>query len=112
MGRPPLATVRFAAPGGAERVADIIDKRGEPAPQRLAPSHQHVIVIALRLKGRGGAQRLFQTPADAVALDRAADALGYGQSDAGAERLRPAPSRRRDCRVNVSTETRRPRETR
>jgi hypothetical protein len=62
------------APGGAEGSADIIDEHGETTTQRLAPGHQHVIVIALRLKRLSGAQRLFQPPADAIALDRATDA--------------------------------------
>ena len=50
VGRPAPATVRVAAPGGAKGGADIIDERDETTAQRLAPGHQHVIVIALRLK--------------------------------------------------------------
>ena len=80
VGRPAPATFRAAAPGGAEGTADIIDERGETTAQRLAPGHQHVIVIALRLKRPCGPQRLFQPPADPIALDRAADASGHCQS--------------------------------
>ena len=54
--------------------------------KRLAPGHQHVVVIALRLKRRRGAKRFFQTPANPIALDRAAYALGHRQSDARARR--------------------------
>jgi hypothetical protein len=46
-------------PGCAKGSADIIDERDETAAQRLAPSHQHVIVIPFRLKRRGSAQGLF-----------------------------------------------------
>jgi hypothetical protein len=53
------ATVRVAAPGGAKGVADIIEEGGETSAQRLAPSHQHVIVIRVRLKRRRSAQGLF-----------------------------------------------------
>jgi hypothetical protein len=60
--------------------ADVIDKRSKTAAQRLAPSHQHVIVIALSLKRRRSTQRLFQASADAIALDRAPDAFGHCQS--------------------------------
>src|ERR1700722_19368927 len=79
VGRPAPATIPTAALGGAEGSADIIDERGETTTQRLAPGHQHVVVIPLRLKRRRGAQRLFQPPADAIALDRAADAFGHRQ---------------------------------
>ena len=51
--------IRAAAPGGAEGGMDIVDERGETAAQRLAPGHQHVVVIALRLKRRRSAQGLF-----------------------------------------------------
>ena len=71
-----------AAPGGAKGGADIIDEGGETAAQRLAPGHQHVIVISLRLKRRRSAQGLFQPSADAIALDGAADAFGHCQSHA------------------------------
>ena len=79
----PPATIR-AAPGGAEGFADIVDEGGETAAQRLAPGHQHVVVIALRLKGPSGPERFFQPPPDPIALDRAADASGDGQADARA----------------------------
>ncbi len=75
------ASVRAAAPGGAEGVSDIIDERGEAAAQRLAPGHQHVVVVALRLKRLSGAQRLFQPPADPIALDRAADGFGHREAN-------------------------------
>jgi hypothetical protein len=88
IGRPPLASV-LPAPSGAERIADIMDKSGEAAPQRLAPSDKHVIAAGLRLKRRSGAQSLFQTPADAIALDRASDALAHGQTHARAEIVLP-----------------------
>ena len=113
LGRSASATVRFAAPRGAKGGADIIDERGETAAQRLAPGHQHVIVIALRLKGRRGAQRLFQPPADAIAHDRVADGFGHCQPHTRARRgFVPVSSRRRDCSVKVATDRRRPRETR
>ena len=41
-------------------------------------------MIRLRLKRLSGAQRLFQPPADPIALDRAADASGDRQADARA----------------------------
>jgi hypothetical protein len=69
-------------PGCAKGSADIIDERGETAAQRLAPGHQHVVVISLRLKGRRSAQGLFQPSADAIALDGAADAFRHCQSHA------------------------------
>jgi hypothetical protein len=69
-------------PGCAKGSADIIDERGETAAQRLAPGHQHVVVISLRLKGRRSAQGLFQPSADAIALDGAADAFRDCQSHA------------------------------
>jgi hypothetical protein len=77
-------TVRVAAPGGAKGGADVIDKRSKTAAQRLAPSHQHVIVIPFRLKRRGGAQGLFQPSPDTIAPDRVPDVLGHGQAHASA----------------------------
>ena len=62
-------------------MADIFDERGEAAAQRLAPGHQHVVAIALRLKRRRRAQRFFQTPPDPIALDSAADAFGHRETD-------------------------------
>ena len=88
---PAPARVRAAAPGGAKGGADIIDKRSKTATQRLAPGHQHVIVIALRLKRRGSAQRFFQASADAIALDRAADAFGHREAPLARPRRRLSP---------------------
>jgi len=65
-------------------MADIVDERGETPPQRLAPGHQHVVVIALGLKRGRRAQSLFKPPANPISLDRPADALGYRQTHAGA----------------------------
>jgi hypothetical protein len=67
-----------------------MDKSGEAARQRLAPSDKHVVAIGLRLKRRRGAQSLPEAPADAVALDRASNALCHGQTDARAVSVLPS----------------------
>jgi hypothetical protein len=61
----------------------IIDQPGEGTPERLAPGHEHVIVIGLRLKGTRSAQGLFQPAADTVAHDSAADLPCHGDADSG-----------------------------
>jgi hypothetical protein len=80
------AAVSFVALSSAKSLAQVIDQPGEGTPKRLAPGHQHVIVIGLRLKGTRGAQGLFQPAADAVAHDSAADLPCHGDSDSGDRR--------------------------
>ena len=72
--------VHAAAPGGAEGKCGHhrrARRNDDPAP-RAGPSARS----RDRLKRRSGAQRLFQSPADAIALDCAADAFGHRQPDA------------------------------
>ena len=74
--------------GPAPRAGPSARNRDHPAPQEASQ--------------RAG---LFQPSADAIAHDRAADAFGHCQSHARArDGFFPGSSRRRDCKVKVSTE--------